>query len=70
MAKRVTLASTFTAKYYPSQKLSDAFYLDGRLRSIREERTADISFDREDRGFFLSLFTSDENTEGWHISII
>ncbi|MCQ2532966.1 MAG: hypothetical protein MJ172_00110 [Clostridia bacterium] len=63
MAKRVTLASTFTAKYYPSQKLTDAFYLDGRLRSIREERTADISFDREDRGFFLSLFTSDESTE-------
>lgn len=63
MAKRVTLASTFTAKYYPSQNLTDAFYLDGRLRSIREERTADISFDREDRGFFLSLFTSAENPE-------
>lgn len=63
MAKRVTLASTFTAKYYPSQNLTDAFYLDGRLRSIREDRMADISFDREDRGFFLSLFTSADNSE-------
>lgn len=56
MATLTRLASTLTAKYFPSQSLTDAFYIDGRLFGKRETRQADITIDKEERGFFLSVF--------------
>ena len=57
MAKLTRLASTVTARYYPASDLTDAFYLDGRLSGKREARAADITVDKEDRGFFFSVFS-------------
>jgi len=57
MAKLTRLASTVTARYYPASDLMDAFYLDGRLSGKREARAADITVDKEDRGFFFSVFS-------------
>jgi hypothetical protein len=57
MAKLTRLATTVTARYYPSTELTDAFYMDGRLSGKRETRSADITTDKEDRGFFYSLFS-------------
>ena len=57
MATLTRLASTLTARYYPSGSLTDAFYLDGRLCGKRETRQADITIDKDERGFFFSLFT-------------
>lgn len=56
MAKITRIATTITARYFPGQGASDAFYLDGRLTGKREGRAADITLDREDRGAFLSVF--------------
>ncbi len=56
MATLTRLASTLTAKYFPSQTLTDAFYIDGRLFGKRETRQADITIDKEERGFFFSVF--------------
>ena len=57
MATFTRLASTLTAKYFPSQSLTDAFYIDGRLFGKREIRGADITIDKEERGFFFSVFS-------------
>lgn len=57
MAKMTRLATTVTARYYPSTELTDAFYMDGRLTGKRESRSADITTDKEDRGFFYSVFS-------------
>ena len=57
MATLTRLASTLTAKYFPSQTLTDAFYIDGRLFGKREARQADITIDKEERGFFFSVFS-------------
>ena len=57
MATLTRLASTLTARYFPSSTLTDAFYLDGRLCGKRETRQADITIDKDERGFFFSLFT-------------
>ena len=57
MATLTRLASTMTARYFPSSTLTDAFYLDGRLCGKRETRQADITIDKDERGFFFSLFT-------------
>ena len=57
MATLTRLASTLTARYFPSSSLTDAFYLDGRLCGKRESRQADITIDKDERGFFFSLFT-------------
>ena len=57
MATLTRLATTLTARFYPSQSLTDAFYLDGRLCGKRETRSADITIDKDERGFFLSVFT-------------
>lgn len=57
MAKMTRLATTVTARYFPSNELTDAFYMDGRLTSKRETRSADITTDKEDRGFFFSVFS-------------
>ncbi|MCR5528375.1 MAG: hypothetical protein K6F49_04060 [Saccharofermentans sp.] len=56
MATLTRLASTLTARYFPSQTLTDAFYIDGRLFGKREARQADITIDKEERGFFFSVF--------------
>jgi LysM repeat protein len=50
------IAATVNARYYPSSGATDMFYLDGRLTGRREHRAADITVDREDRGFFYSVF--------------
>ena len=50
------IAATVTARYYPSSGASDGFYLDGRISGRREHRAADITLDREERGFFYSIF--------------
>lgn len=57
MAKLTRLATTVTARYYPAPDLTDAFYLDGRLSGKREARSADITVDKEDKGFLLSVFS-------------
>ena len=56
MAKITRIATTVTARYFPGQGAADAFYLDGRLNGKRESRAADITLDREERGFFFSTF--------------
>jgi hypothetical protein len=56
MAKITRIATTVTARYFPGQGASDAFYLDGRLTGRRESRAADITLDREDRGSFFAVF--------------
>jgi hypothetical protein len=50
------LATTINARYFVSSGATDSFYLDGRLSGRREHRAADITLDREDRGFFMSVF--------------
>ena len=50
------IATTVTARYYPTTGATDGFYLDGRLSGRREHRAADITLDREDRGFFYAVF--------------
>ena len=57
MAKLTRLATTVTARYYPAPDITDAFFLDGRLSGKREARAADITVDKEERGFFLSVFS-------------
>ena len=57
MAKLTRLATTVTARYYPAPDITDAFFLDGRLSGKREARAADITVDKEDKGFFLSVFS-------------
>ena len=46
MATLTRLASTLTAKYFPSSSLTDAFYMDGRLNGKRETKQADITIDK------------------------
>ncbi|MGI6334682.1 MAG: LysM peptidoglycan-binding domain-containing protein [Saccharofermentanales bacterium] len=55
-ADRTRIAATVTARYYPSSGATDGFYLDGRLSGRREHRAADITLDREARGFFYSVY--------------
>lgn len=50
------IATTVTARYYPSSGAADGFYLDGRISGRREHRAADITLDREDQGFFYSVY--------------
>lgn len=50
------IASTVTARYYPTSGATDGFYLDGRLSGRREHRAADITLDREERGFFYAVY--------------
>lgn len=50
------IATTVTARYYPSSGATDGFYLDGRISGRREHRAADITLDREDQGFFYSVY--------------
>lgn len=57
MAKLTRLATTVTARYYPAPDLIDAFFMDGRLSGKREARSADITLDKEERGFMFSVFS-------------
>lgn len=57
MAKMTRLATTVTARYFPSADLTDAFYMDGRISGKRETRSADVTIDKEDRGFLFSVFS-------------
>src|SRR5512133_3159273 len=50
------LAATVTARFYSASGATDGFYLDGRLSGRREHRAADITLDREERGFFYAVF--------------
>jgi LysM repeat protein len=55
-AATTRISATVTARYNPAAGATDAFYLDGRMNSRREMRAADITLDREDRGFFYAAF--------------
>ena len=57
MAKQTRLATTLTARYFPTAELTDAFYMDGRVTSKTVARSADLTNDKEDRGFFFSVFS-------------
>lgn len=61
-AATTRIASTVTARYTPASGATDAFYLDGRISGRREQRAADISLDREDRGFFFAVFAHTSGT--------
>ncbi|MDW7656535.1 MAG: hypothetical protein SCM11_05090, partial [Bacillota bacterium] len=50
------IATTVTARYYPTSGATDGFFLDGRLSGRREHRAADITLDREERGFFYAVY--------------
>lgn len=50
------LATTVNARYYPDEKVIDAYYLDGRFTMQNESRAAEQTHDREDRGFLYALF--------------
>lgn len=52
------IATTVTARYHPTSGAADGFYLDGRISGRREHRAADITLDREDRGFFYSVYAA------------
>ncbi len=57
MAKQTRLATTLTARYFPTAELTDAFYMDGRVTNKAVSRSADLTNDKEDRGFFFSVFS-------------
>jgi LysM repeat protein len=69
-AASTRIATTVTARYYPTSGATDGFYLDGRVSGRREHRAADITLDREERGFFYSVYAhlsgsgADEGTSG------
>ncbi len=58
MSKITRISTTLTARYSPASGATDAFWLDGRITGPREARAADITLDREDKGFFLSVFAT------------
>ncbi|MGI6090042.1 MAG: LysM peptidoglycan-binding domain-containing protein [Saccharofermentanales bacterium] len=55
-AVQTRLAITVNARYYPTDGVSDGFYIDGRIPGVRETRAADLTVDRESRSFLLSVF--------------
>ena len=63
MAKQTRLATTLTARYFPTAELTDAFYMDGRVTSKSVARSADLTNDKEDRGFFFSVFSHQTNPD-------
>ncbi len=52
------MATTINLKNYPASGADAGFYLDGRISGQREKKSADITLDREDRGFFFSVYAS------------
>lgn len=58
MSKITRISTTLTARYSPASGATDAFWLDGRILGIREARAADITLDREDKGFFFATYAT------------
>ena len=58
MAKITRISTTITARYSPASGATDAYWLDGRILGPRETRAADITLDREDKGFLFSTFAT------------
>lgn len=58
MPKITRISTTVTARYSPANGAVDSFWLDGRMPGKRDVRAADITLDREDRGFFFSVFAT------------
>lgn len=58
MSKITRISTTLTARYSPASGATDAFWLDGRILGPREARAADITLDREDKGFFFATFAT------------
>jgi len=58
MSKITRISTTITARYVPDGGTVDGYWLDGRTPSQRESRAADITLDREDRGFFFSVYST------------
>jgi len=58
MPKITRISTTVTARYSPANGAVDSFWLDGRMPGRRESRAADITLDREDKGFFFSAFAT------------
>ncbi|MHB8961871.1 MAG: hypothetical protein ACYC5K_01815 [Saccharofermentanales bacterium] len=58
MSKIARISATITARYAHSGGSTDAFWLDSRMPGPREVRAADITLDREDKGFFYSVFAA------------
>lgn len=50
------LATTVNARYYPDEKVIDAYYLDGRFTPNTESRAVRDKSNYEDRGFLFALF--------------
>lgn len=55
-ASSTRIATTVTARFFPTTGATDGFYLDGRISGRREHRAADITLDREERGFCYAVF--------------
>ena len=64
MAIVTRLSTTVTSRYYPAPDTVDAFFLDGRSSGRREARSADVTTDKEEESFFLSVF-SHAPAAGW-----
>ncbi|MHB1484936.1 MAG: hypothetical protein ACYCYI_09755 [Saccharofermentanales bacterium] len=58
MSKITRISTTLTARYSPASGATDAFWLDGRIMGVRETRAADITLDREDKGFFFATYAT------------
>ncbi|MDD7401331.1 MAG: LysM peptidoglycan-binding domain-containing protein [Eubacteriales bacterium] len=50
------LATTVNARYYPDEKVIDAYYLDSRFTPNTESRAVRDKSNYEDRGFLFALF--------------
>lgn len=53
---KTRLLTTVNARYYPVEGVADAYCLDGKFPGKRELRSANITLDREGRGFFTAVF--------------
>ncbi len=53
---KTRLLTTVNARYYPVEGVADAYCLDGKFPGKRELRAANMTLDREGRGFLISVF--------------
>lgn len=64
------IATTVNARYYPTDDISDGYFLDGRFPGKREGRAADVTLDREDRGAVLAVYGRPQDEEtAWQDSL-
>lgn len=64
------IATTVNARYYPTDDISDGYFLDGRFPGKREARAADVTLDREDRGAVLAIYGRPQDEEtAWQESL-